>query len=132
VDFADLPDFRTDRALDEFISEAEAVATREGAAFGRHTPAVAGAMVHGLCQEPARAAYPRLAAAGTPTLFLGAGPDEASAPIERLTRLVPQTEVIHLACSSHDLLREAPNAVAGAIGGWLAGLPPFRGISRSG
>lgn len=114
MDFADLPDFRTDRTLPEFISEAEAVATREGASFGNHTPAVAGAMIHGLCREPASAAYPRVTAAGTPTLFVGAEQDEASIPVERLTRLVPQSEIVHVASSSHELLRDAPGARSSA------------------
>ena len=124
VDFADLPDFRTDQTLDEFISEAEAVADREGAAFGSHTPAVAGAMIHGLCREPAGAAYPRVAAAGTPTLFVGSRQDESSAFVERLARLVPQCETLQIASSGHELLREAPTAVAGAVGDWIAGLRP--------
>lgn len=132
ADFADLPDFRTDRTLDEFISEAEAVATEEGVEFGSHTPAVAGAMVYGLCREPASAAYSRIAAAGTPTLFVGAKPAEASPPVERLARLVPQTEIIHLASSSHDLLKDAPSAVAPAVGDWLAGLRRFGGTGPAG
>ena len=123
MDFADLPEFRTDRTLDEFVSEAEAVAAREGAAFGSHNPAVAGAMIYGLCREPARAAYPRVAAAGTPTLFVGSRQDESSAFVERLGRLVPQCEIVHLASSGHDLLNEAPGAVARAVGDWLALLP---------
>ena len=126
MDFADLPDFRTDRTLDELISEAEAGATRAGAAFGSHTPTVAGAMVHGLCREPSIAAYPRLAAAGTPTLFVGAEQDEASSYLERLARLVPQSDIIHLVSWGHDLLHEPPRAVAREIGDWLAGLSPFQ------
>jgi len=132
MDFADLPEFRTDRTLDEFISQAEAVSTKEGAAFGSHTPAVAGAMVYGLCREPARAAYPRIAIAGTPTLFVGAEQAEASLPVERLARLVPQSEIIRLASSSHDLLQDAPSAVVRAVGDWLAGLPPFKEMRPSG
>jgi pimeloyl-ACP methyl ester carboxylesterase len=120
MDFADLPDFRTDRTLDELVSEAEAVAASEGEAFGSHTPPVAGAMIHGLCEEPAAAAYPRLAASGTPTLFVGAQQHEQSGPVERLSRLVPQTEIVQLASPSHELLREAPAEVARVVGDWLA------------
>jgi pimeloyl-ACP methyl ester carboxylesterase len=122
MDFADLPDFRTDRALDEFISDAEAVKLSEGELFGSHTPAVAGAMIHGLCQEPATAAYPQLAASGTPTLFVGAQQDKRSVPVERLARLVPQTEIVELTSPSHELLRDAPTDVARVVGDWLADL----------
>ena len=126
LDFGDLPGFRTDRTLGEFISEADAVARSEGAAFGSHTPAVAGAMIFGLCQEPATAAYPRVATAGTPTLFLGARQDEPSPPLERLARAVPQSEIVHLASPSHELLRDAPSGVARAVGNWLAGMALLR------
>ena len=123
VDFGDLSDFRTNRALAAFIAEAERVAAREGAAFGSHTPAVAGAMVHGLCREPAAAAYSRIAAAGTPTLFVGAGTEDTLGSLERLARLVPQIEIVRLAAAGHELLHDAPSAVARAVGDWLAGLP---------
>lgn len=119
IDFADLPGFRTDRTLDELTSEAEAVAVSEGEAFGSHTPAVAGAMVHGLCREPATAAYARLAASATPVLFVGA----QQAPVEQLARLVPQTEVVRLSSPGHELLRDAPADVARVVGDWLADLP---------
>jgi pimeloyl-ACP methyl ester carboxylesterase len=119
-DFADLPGFRTDRTLEEFVAEAEAMAISEGANFGSHTPEVAGAMVYGLCQEPAIASYERLAASGIPTLFLGAGP---SVGAERLSRLLPQIEIVQLASSSHELLRDAPTEVARAVGDWLVQLP---------
>ena len=125
LDFADLPGFRTDCSLDEFVSEAEVVATSEGAGFGSYTPAVAGAMVYGLCAEPATATYARLAAAGTPILFLGAEADERSASLERLARLVPQTEIVQAPTSSHELLRDAPEEVARAVGDWLAEVPPI-------
>jgi pimeloyl-ACP methyl ester carboxylesterase len=69
VDFTDLPDFPTDLTLDDLLAEARAEAKRQGGAFGSHTPEVAAAMIHGLCAEPAAAAYSRLAGAGTPTLF---------------------------------------------------------------
>jgi pimeloyl-ACP methyl ester carboxylesterase len=118
--FADLPGFRTDRSLDEFVAEAEAVALSEGADFGSYTPATAGAMVHGLCAEPATASYERLAASGTPILFLGARTDEPSAGLERLSRLVPQTKIVQLDTSSHELLRDTPGEVAGEIDAWLA------------
>jgi pimeloyl-ACP methyl ester carboxylesterase len=88
-DFADLPGFRTDRTLAELVAEAEAVATSEGAGFGSHTPAVAGAMVHGLCSEPATTSYARLAASRTPVLFVSASLEEPVAEVERLRRLVP-------------------------------------------
>jgi pimeloyl-ACP methyl ester carboxylesterase len=121
-DFADLPGFRTDRTLDEFVAEAEGIALSEGAGFGSHTPEVAGAMVYGLCREPATASYERLAASGIPTLFLGAGGEGASAGVERLSRLVPQTEIVEVASSGHDLLRDAPDEVARAVGDWVARL----------
>jgi pimeloyl-ACP methyl ester carboxylesterase len=121
-DFVDLPGFPTRVALAELVSEAEAVATREGAAFGSHTPAVAGAMIYGLCHEPATATYARLAASGTPTLFVGATTPEQSAQVERLARLVPRTTIVQLGRSSHELLRDAPGEVAGAVGDWLADL----------
>ncbi len=130
LDFADLPGFRTDRALDEFVAEAEAVAMSEGTDFGSHTPAIAGAMVHGLCNEPAAACYTRLAASGAPVLFLGAGADEASAEPERLSRLVPQSEIVRLDTSSHELLRDAPSAVAREAGDWLAELPLLPGLGQ--
>jgi pimeloyl-ACP methyl ester carboxylesterase len=119
LDFADLPGFPTDPTLDELVSEAETVAGSEGEAFGSHTPAVAGAMVHGLCREPATATYARLAASATPVLFVGA----QRAPVERLTRLVPQTEVVRLSAPGHDLLRDAPADVARVVADWLAELP---------
>jgi len=119
-DFADLPDFRSDRTLNELVAEAEALVTDEGADFGSHTPAVAGAMVFGLCKEPATASYERLAAAGTPVLFLGRRADE---PLERLSRLVPQSEVIQLDTSSHEVLRDAQSEVVRQVGDWLAELP---------
>ena len=119
LDFADLPGFGTDRTLDELIAEAEAVAAAEGDAFGSHTPAVAGAMVHGLCREPAADTYTRLAAAATPVLFVGA----QQAPVERLARVVPQTEIVRLSASGHDLLRDAPADVARVVGDWLVDLP---------
>jgi len=121
VDFADVPGFRTDRTLDELVSEAEAVGDAEGDAFGSHTPAVAGAMLHGLCLEPAAAAYSRLAASKTPVLFVGPQ-RQSSLPVARLARLVPQTEVVHLDCPSHELLRDAPDGVARLVGDWLASL----------
>jgi pimeloyl-ACP methyl ester carboxylesterase len=124
-DFADLPGFRTDRTLEEFVAEAEAAAVDEGADFGSHTPEVAGAMVYGLCREPATAAYERLAARGVPTLFVGAAGDGASAAAERLSRLVPQTEVVRLGATDHDLLQDAPTEVAQTVGDWLARLPAF-------
>jgi len=124
VDFVDLPDFQIDRTLDELIGDAQAVAEREGAAFGSHIPAIAGAMIHGLRREPSRAAYPRLAAAGTPILFVGSRHDEPSAFVERLGSLVPQCEITQLSSSDHELLREAPAAVSRAVGDWLAGLLP--------
>jgi len=130
-DFADLPGFRADRTLDEFVAEAEAVATDEGADFGSHTPEVAGAMVYGLCQEPATASYERLAMSETPILFLGAGGDGASAEVSRLSRLVPQVEIIQLASASHDVLRDAPSEVARSVGEWLARLPTLDRASRS-
>jgi pimeloyl-ACP methyl ester carboxylesterase len=120
LDFADFPDFPTDLTLDDLVVQAEAAAQREGAAFGSHTPAVAGAMIHGLCREPATETYARLAAAGTPTLFVGAGPTESSAGVERLRRLVPQSEIVHLAATGHDLLAEAPSDVLRTVGDWLA------------
>jgi pimeloyl-ACP methyl ester carboxylesterase len=119
LDFADLPDFRSDRTLDELVAEAEALAADEGD-FGSHTPAVAGAMVFGLCKEPATASYERLAASGTPVLFLGRRADE---PLERLSRLVPQSEVIQLDTSSHEVLRDAQSEVVREVGDWLAALP---------
>ena len=118
MDFADLPDFRADRTLDELVSDAEAVAVAEGEAFGSHTPAVAGAMMHGLYREPATAAYPQLAASSIPILFVG----EPSVQVERLSRLVPQTEIAQLASGSHELLRDAPADVARVVGDWLVDL----------
>lgn len=122
-DFADIPDFPANCTLDELVAEAEAVATSEGAAFGSHTPVVAGAMVYGLCQEPATASYARLAASKTPMVFVGASLDGQSAQVERLSRLVPQCEIVQLACSGHEVLRDAPREVAKEVGDWLAGLP---------
>jgi len=122
MDFADLPGFRTDRTLDELTSDAEAAAIREGDAFGSHTPDVAGAMIHGLCWESATATYQRIAAAGTPTLFVGARQDEHSGPVERLSRLVPQAEIVQLASPSHELLQDAPTEVARVVGDWLVDL----------
>lgn len=118
-DFADLPDFRTDRTLDEFVAHAEALAAREGDAFGSHSPAVAGAMVYGLCREPATASYPRLADSKTPVLFLGARWNEPSIEVERLSRLVPQSKIVQLSCLSHELLEDAPNDVAHELSDWL-------------
>ena len=123
IDFADIPGFDADRPLDKLVSDAEAFAATEGTAFGSHTPAVAGAMIHGLCREPGTATFRRLAAAGVPVLFVGARQDEPSAEVERLSRLVPQTEVVELASSSHDLLRDSPAEVARAVGDWLEALP---------
>jgi pimeloyl-ACP methyl ester carboxylesterase len=123
-DFADLEGFDSDRTLDEFVADAEAAAREEGADFGSHTPAVAGAMVYGLCREPATASYARLAASGTPLLFLGARTDEPLAELERLSRLVPQSKIVQLETAGHDLLRDAPSEVARATGDWLADLPP--------
>jgi pimeloyl-ACP methyl ester carboxylesterase len=119
LDFADLPGFRTDLTLDELTAEAEAVAISEGEAFGTHTPAVAGAMVHGLCREPATDTYAHLAASATPVLFVGA----QQAPVERLARVVPQTEVVRLSSPGHDVLQNAPADVARVVGRWLAKLP---------
>jgi pimeloyl-ACP methyl ester carboxylesterase len=124
-DFADLPDFRTDRALDEFVADAEASAARKGKGFGSHTPAVAGAMIYGLCSEPATASYARLAESRTPVLFLGASGNESAVEVERLSHLVPQTEIIQLPSSSHELLRDAPSDVARDVGEWLARLSTF-------
>ena len=124
VDFADLPGLRPERTLDDLIGEAEGAAAREGSAFGSHTPAVAGAMVHGLCREPSLATYPRLAAAETPILFVGARQDVPSAFVERLGRVVPQCEKTELAASGQELLREAPAEVAHAVGDWFAGCRP--------
>jgi pimeloyl-ACP methyl ester carboxylesterase len=121
-DFSDLPDFRTDRSLRAFISEAEAVANSEGAAFGSHAPAVAGAMVYGLCREPATDTYSRLAASGTPVLFVGAPQAEPSLPVQRLSRLVPQTQIIRLPSPRHELLQDAPRDVAREVGDWLVKL----------
>jgi len=123
LDFADLPSFRTDRSLDEFVAEAEVVATREGAGFGSYAPAVAGAMVLGLRAEPAAATYAWLAASGTPTLFLGAVAAEPSAWLERLSRLVPQSQIARLDTSSRELLRDAPSEIAQEVGDWLAEMP---------
>lgn len=125
-DFADLPDFPADLTLESLVSEAERVAADDSEGFGSHTPAVAGAMVYGLCREPATATYSRLATAAVPTLFVAARQVDP-APLERLTRLVPQTEIVRLATPSHDLLREAPHDVAREIGDWLASLPPASG-----
>ena len=119
LDFADLPGFRTDRSLDEFIAEAEAVATRDGPDFGGYTPASAGAMVPGLCNEPASATYADLAASETPVLFLGARAAEPSVGLERLARLVPQCKIVELDTASHELLRDAPREVAREVGDWL-------------
>src|SRR3954447_6287300 len=124
-DFADLPDFRTDRALDEFVADAEASAARKGKGFGSHTPAVAWAMIYGLCSEPATASYARLAESRTPVLFLGASGNESAVEVERLSHLVPQTEIIQLPSSSHELLRDAPSDVARDVGEWLARLSTF-------
>jgi len=125
-DFADLDGFRSDRTLDEFVAEAEVVAMDEGTDFGSHTPAVAGAMVYGLCREPATASYARLAASGTPVLFVGARTEEPLAQLERLSRLVPQTEIVQLDIAGHELLRDAPNEVAREVCDWLADrLPTF-------
>jgi pimeloyl-ACP methyl ester carboxylesterase len=132
-DFADLPGFRSDRSLDEFVAEAEAMAISEGTDFGSHTAATAGAMVHGLCNEPATDTYTRLAASGTPVLFLGAGADEPLAELERLSRLVPQSEIVQLDTFSHELLRDVPSDVAREAGDWLAELPsisPVRAARR--
>jgi pimeloyl-ACP methyl ester carboxylesterase len=81
-------------------------------------------MVYGLCREPATASYARLAASGTPLLFLGARTDEPLAELERLSRLVPQSKIVQLETAGHDLLRDAPSEVARATGDWLADLPP--------
>jgi pimeloyl-ACP methyl ester carboxylesterase len=120
LDFTDLPGFPTDLTLGDLVKEARAEANRRGAAFGSHTPEVAAAMIHGLCAEPAAATYSRLAAAGTPTLFVGASAGAGSDAVERLTRLVPQCEVVQLEATSHDLLLEAPSDVVRAVGDWLA------------
>jgi pimeloyl-ACP methyl ester carboxylesterase len=124
LDFADVPGFRTDRSLDEFVREAEAVAAGDGPDFGSYTPATAGAMVHGLCNEPAGATYGRLAASEIPVLFLGARTDGPSAGLERLARLVPQSEIVQLDTPSHELLRDAPSEVARETGAWLAERSP--------
>ena len=123
MDFADVPGFRADRTLDEWVSDAAAAAASQGSAFGSHTPAVAGAMIHGLSQEPATSAYPRLAAWAIPTLFVGARQESPFPPLERLARLVPQLEIVQLASSSHDLLLDGPADVARVVGDWLATLP---------
>jgi pimeloyl-ACP methyl ester carboxylesterase len=122
IDFADIPGFDAGRSLDRLISDAEAFAATQGEAFGSHTPEAAGAMIHGLCQEPGTATFPRLAAAGVPVLFVGARQDEPAAEVERLAHLVPQAEVVELTSPGHDLLRDAPADVARVVGDWLAKL----------
>jgi pimeloyl-ACP methyl ester carboxylesterase len=128
LDFADLPSFRTDRTLDELVSEAEAAVSAEGAAFGAYSPETAGAMVCGLCREPATATYPRIAASKIPVLFIGAQLGEpvdsgvSSAAVQRLSDRVPQTKIARLRSPSHELLRDAPSDVAREVGDWLAGL----------
>src|SRR5262249_42850096 len=119
--FARLPRFPAPCALCGLRSGAASA----GAGFGSYTPAVAGAMVYGLCAEPATATYSRLAAAGTPILFLGAEADERSASLERLARLVPQTEIVQAPTSSHELLRDAPEEIPRAVGDRLAEVPSF-------
>jgi pimeloyl-ACP methyl ester carboxylesterase len=120
-DFADLPDFPADLTIGDLTAEAERVARGDPEGFGSHTPAVAGAMIHGLCREPATATYSRLAAGKIPILFVAAEQAEPAA-LERLSRLVPQTEIAQLATASHDVLRDAPGDVARKIGNWLADL----------
>ena len=87
LDFADLPDFRSGRRLDELVEEARAIAAVEGPAFGSYAPETAGAMVFGLAAEPVTDVYAQLAG------------------------------------SSHDLLRDSPDLVAGAVIGWVRALP---------
>lgn len=125
-DFADLPDFPTDVDIENLVAEAERVASNDPEGFGSHTPEAAGAMVYGLCREPATATYPGLAAGEIPILFLAARQAESFA-LERLSRLVPHAQIVELATPSHDLLREAPSDVARELGNWLADLPPARG-----
>jgi pimeloyl-ACP methyl ester carboxylesterase len=125
-DFADLPDFPKDPTIEELTAEAERVAIDDPERFGSRTPAVVGAMVYGLSREPATVTYPRLAAGGIPILFVAAEQVEP-APLQRLRRLVPQTEIAQLATSSHDVLREAPGDVARELGDWLGDLPPAPG-----
>jgi pimeloyl-ACP methyl ester carboxylesterase len=123
-DFADLDGFDSDRTLDEFVAEAEAAASDEGNDFGSHTPAVAGAMIYGLCEEPATATYALLTASETPLLFLGSKLERALPELQRLSRLVPQSNIVQLETTGHELLRDAPSEVARAAGDWLARLPP--------
>jgi pimeloyl-ACP methyl ester carboxylesterase len=125
LDFADVPGFRTDRTLDELVSEAEADASRDGSPFDNYSPATAAAMVYGLCQEPVTTTYERLAASGVPVLFVAAQQDGqlSSFALERLSRLVPQTRIVRLQSASHDVLQAAPDDVAREVGAWLAELP---------
>jgi pimeloyl-ACP methyl ester carboxylesterase len=119
-DFADIPDFPVNQRLEAFVADAMVAAEREGDAFGSHTPAVAGAMIHGLVHEPATATYERIAAAGIPLLFIGANSPGAARGVERLARLIPQAEIVELASSSHALLRDAPDEIVEAVGSRLA------------
>lgn len=125
LDFADLPGFDTDRTLDDLVSGARTEASTQGAAFGSYSPETAGAMVYGLCREPAAATYPLLAASGAPVLFVGAAQDGpvSSFALERLSRLVPQIKIVRIESSSHELLEAVPDVVAREVGDWLAALP---------
>ena len=82
-------------------------------------------MVFGLAAEPVTDVYAQLAGTGIPVLFLSAVGASGLAfdPVERLQRLVPQTVVVQLAGSSHDLLRDSSDLVAGAVIGWVRALP---------
>jgi predicted 3-demethylubiquinone-9 3-methyltransferase (glyoxalase superfamily)/pimeloyl-ACP methyl ester carboxylesterase len=134
------------KAHEEHYESWEAYFAAEGAALGRWTPAlqaahretmreedgaivpvleagVEGAIKHGCCREPTRSTYPALRAAGTPVLLVAPAEPSygalAEAGIARFRDEVPQLRVERLPGDVHDLVSNAPEALAAIVGGWL-------------
>ena len=75
-----------------------------------------------LFATPSSRAWPALAAARVPTLAVAATADTSEARralLARFAAAVPHADLLDLPTVGHDLLRDAPDEVAGAIAGWL-------------
>lgn len=89
------------------------------------SPTAAGAAMNHLMRARTSDYYPALAAAGTPVLLLTATePEQRRHDNERRTtallRALPNARSEPLSGSGHDVLADAPGAVADAIARWLA------------